>query len=137
MVFSAVATSDFDTGALIFIVSLVAPSRTLRFCFTASFHCVSISKICLAAYWFFLIFIELSSSLFFLYLCAYRWFFSFKVGRSGVEVMFLIFILIVFCTSRGCILSLVHCQCLQYPGCYSRGWSEFFNINPHLEVWRT
>ena len=50
VVFSAVAASEFDTGALIFIMSFAAAPRTCRYCFTAFLHCVLISKTSLAAH---------------------------------------------------------------------------------------
>ena len=59
MVFSAVAASDFSTGTLVFVVTLTAAPRTRCYCFTASFHCVLISKACLAAHWSFIIFVNL------------------------------------------------------------------------------
>ena len=42
--------------------------------------------------------------------------FSLKVSRSGVEEMFLVDIQVAFFTSRSCIISIVHCHILQYPG---------------------
>ena len=63
MVCSAVAAPDFGTGALIFVVFLVAAPHTRRYCFMASFHCVLMSKTCLAAHWSLIIFVNFGFSL--------------------------------------------------------------------------
>ena len=47
--------------------------------------------------------------------------FSLKVSRSGVEEIFWLLTKLFFSPLEGCLLSLVHCRVLQYPGCYSRG----------------
>ena len=60
----AVAASDFGTGALISVVSLVAAPHTRRYFFTVSFHCVPMSNTLLAAHWSFLIFVSFSFCLF-------------------------------------------------------------------------
>ena len=75
--------------------------------------------------------------------------FSFKVSRSGVEVMFFVFIHVVFFSRLGgCSLSITRCHSLQYLGCYSRDVDqalalvdfvalEYFNFDPFLEMSRT
>ena len=83
---------DFSTGALVFVVSLVAVPRTRRYCFKASVHSVPIFKTFLAAQWSILLFAS------FVFVCSPGIFmnlggyFSLKVSRSGVEVIFLVFI---------------------------------------------
>ena len=64
VVYSAVAAPDFGAGALIFVVSLAAAHRTGPYCFTVSFHCVSMSKTRLAASLYFIIFVSFSFCLF-------------------------------------------------------------------------
>ena len=64
MVCSAAAASDFGTGALILVVSLVAARCTSRYCFMASFRCVPVSNPCLAAHLSFIIFVSFSFCLF-------------------------------------------------------------------------
>ena len=46
--------------------------------------------------------------------------FSLQVSRSGLEVMFLVFIQVAICTSKRLYGFLAHCYSLQFPGCYSR-----------------
>ena len=60
----AVVVFDFGTGALIFVESLVATPRTCCYCFTASDHCVPISKTFHAAHYSFIIFVNFSFCLF-------------------------------------------------------------------------
>ena len=48
-------------------------------------------------------------------------YFSLKVSRSGLEVLFWVLSKFPFAHLRGCTLSLFYCHSLQYPGCYSRG----------------
>ena len=92
MVSSAVAATEFGTGALIFAVSLDAAPRTRRYCLASGFHCVPISKTCFAAPWSFIEIVNFS------FACSpgismnlYGYFYL-KVSRSGVEVVFLVFI---------------------------------------------
>ena len=50
MICFAIDESDFGTGALILVVSLVAAPRTRRYCFTPSFYCVPIFETLLPAH---------------------------------------------------------------------------------------
>ena len=117
------SASDFCAGALIFVVSLPAAPCTCCYRFMASFHCVPISKTCLAAHLSFKLFVNFSFWLFSRDFFESRWFFfSMKISTSGVEVMFLVFIQVVFFTSRRLYsFFLVHCHSFQYTACYSRG----------------
>ena len=65
MVCFVVVVFDFGIGAVIFIMSLVAPPRTRRHCFTASVTCMPIFKTFLAAHWPFIIFVSFGFCLFF------------------------------------------------------------------------
>ena len=78
LVYSAVAASDFGAGALIFVLSLNAAPRTRRYCFTALFHCVYISKTWLAVLYTFIIFVNSSCCLFSRELDESLWLFFFE-----------------------------------------------------------
>ena len=100
VVISAVAASDFGVCALIFVVSLAAAPCTRRYRFIAYFHCVSVSKTCLAARWSFVILENFSFCLFSGISMNLGGSFSLKVSRSGVKARFLVFIHVDFFTSR-------------------------------------
>ena len=74
----AVVAVDFDAGAPIFVVSLVAAPRTLGYCFTTSVHCVPLVKTLLAAHWSFISFVNFVFRLFSLDYYEIQWFFFFE-----------------------------------------------------------
>ena len=104
------AASDFGAGALIFAVSLTAAPCTRHYRSMASFHCVSVSKKCLAAPWSFIIFEKFSFCLFsrdFYESRGFFWFesqqewsrsnvFSFNPCCCLIHVLLLLFTAIVF-----------------------------------------
>ena len=100
MICFAVVAFDFGTGALIFVESSAAAPRTRRCCFKASVHCVPKFKIFLAAHWFLTIFLNFSFCLSSGILTNLGDSFSLKVRRSGVEIIFLVFIQVAFCMSE-------------------------------------
>ena len=65
--FSAVAASES-----------VLVHLSIRYCFTESFHFVSISKTCLATHWSFIIFVSICFCFFLRGFFEYRWFFFFE-----------------------------------------------------------
>ena len=122
MVFSAVAAYDFVTTAFIFVVSLAAAPRTRRSYFTASFHCMSVSKTCLAAQWSF----KISAHFSFFFWFLFKMFFL-RLGGCTLSL----FTAILF-NIRDVIVVDVD-QALGLVDFVSR---EYFNFDPSLELWR-
>ena len=148
MIISVVAESDFDAGALTFVVSLAVAPCTRRYRFLASFHCLFISKTCLAAHLSFIIFVYFSFCVFFRDFYESWWFLSLKVSRSGVEVTVLIFIQVAFFHVWEVVLFLQFTATVfnirdviavdvdQALALVHFVASEDFNSDPFLELWR-